>query len=213
MSLNKFSERLKELRRTRGTFQAKLAEYLGLSTVTLSQYENEVRYPDTETLIKIAKYFNVSTDYLTGLSDYENPQEQEKLNIRLDEIDKQFNNLNVCDKKSVIFILERIISSILNEDDSAKEVYINGLKNHVISINTIQAKTNIAQRLDLQKNFDDSSYRATLDMLDLYKYKDSDIEKINDTYRIFEQILENTWQHTCDEVHEKSLQDGYNKQN
>lgn len=49
--------------------RADLAEYLGVSAVAIGQYYNGDALPSMDNLIKIAKYFNVSTDYLLGLTD------------------------------------------------------------------------------------------------------------------------------------------------
>lgn len=62
-------ERIKLLRKKQGLSQKKMGEDLGLGISTISQYENLVNTPDTKTVIKIAEYFNVTTDYLFGLTD------------------------------------------------------------------------------------------------------------------------------------------------
>ena len=49
--------------------RADLAEYLGVSAVAIGQYYNGDALPSMDNLIKISKYFNVSTDYLLGLTD------------------------------------------------------------------------------------------------------------------------------------------------
>lgn len=61
--------RIKELRENFGIQQKELALELGIPSNTLSQYENERREPGVEMLKKIAQYFHVSTDYLTGAAD------------------------------------------------------------------------------------------------------------------------------------------------
>lgn len=63
-----FNERLKELRLENNLSQIKLAEKLGASQRSISSWENGERQPDFETLEKIAKFFNVTTDYLLGIS-------------------------------------------------------------------------------------------------------------------------------------------------
>lgn len=45
---------------------------------TISNYENEKREMTPNTILKLAEYFNVSTDYLLGKSDIRNPEEQIK---------------------------------------------------------------------------------------------------------------------------------------
>jgi len=64
-----FSERLKELRLETGVGQNKLAEDLGLSNASISYWENEKQEPSASAIFKLAKYFNVSADYLLGIRD------------------------------------------------------------------------------------------------------------------------------------------------
>lgn len=56
--------RLKELRKSKGISQLKLAMDLNMNQNAISRYENGVRQADYETLIKFADYFKVSIDYL-----------------------------------------------------------------------------------------------------------------------------------------------------
>ena len=65
----KFAERLKELRAERGVTQDKLAEETGLSQSALANWENGKRSPSAAAIISLAKYFNVTTDYLLGVTD------------------------------------------------------------------------------------------------------------------------------------------------
>lgn len=62
-------ERIKILRTERNLTQAALAHELGIAKTTLAAYEQEKNEPSNETFIKIANYFNVSADYLLGLTD------------------------------------------------------------------------------------------------------------------------------------------------
>lgn len=64
-----FSERLRNLRQGKHLSQVTLAEKVGISGQVISQYERGVTRPDYETLLSIADYFNVSTDYLLGNTD------------------------------------------------------------------------------------------------------------------------------------------------
>lgn len=56
--------RLKELRKSKGISQLKLAIDLNTNQNTISRYETGEREPGIVELIKIADYFNVSVDYL-----------------------------------------------------------------------------------------------------------------------------------------------------
>ena len=64
--MSKFSERLHELRRQKGLNQDDLAVSLGISRATISDYERERSEPNIETLIRIAAFFGISIDDLTG---------------------------------------------------------------------------------------------------------------------------------------------------
>lgn len=61
-----FGEKLKELRNIHQLTQVDLASILKVTRPAITKYERNERNPDAETLIKIANYFNVSTDYLLG---------------------------------------------------------------------------------------------------------------------------------------------------
>lgn len=61
-----FGNNLNRLRTERGISQKDLASELQVSTGTISNYENNIHFPNPEALCKIAFYFHVSTDYLLG---------------------------------------------------------------------------------------------------------------------------------------------------
>ena len=72
---------LTNLRIERGFYQKQLASALNLSVATISNYEQELHYPDLQTLEKLANYYDVSTDYLLGRT--ENRFNFDKLNTPL----------------------------------------------------------------------------------------------------------------------------------
>ena len=61
--------KLKELREENCYTQNQIAEYLNIKQNTYSQYENEKRQLPIDVLIKLAKFYKVSTDYILGLED------------------------------------------------------------------------------------------------------------------------------------------------
>lgn len=62
-----FAERLKQLRKEKkGLTQEMVAKQIGIAKTTYSAYEQGKRQPDYDTLNRLAKYFNVSVDYLLG---------------------------------------------------------------------------------------------------------------------------------------------------
>ncbi len=61
--------RLRDLREDLDLTQKELAEFLHIKQNTYSQYENGQRQLPIDVLIKLAKYYKVSTDYILGLTD------------------------------------------------------------------------------------------------------------------------------------------------
>lgn len=66
----RFGELLAKLRKEKGILQKELATYLNVTVATISNYEKGVHSPDYETLVKLADFFDVSTDYLLQRTDY-----------------------------------------------------------------------------------------------------------------------------------------------
>lgn len=64
----KFPDRLKRLIEDRNLYQRDVANDLGLSDTAVSQYVTGKRQPDFETVVKIAGYFDVTIDYLLGVT-------------------------------------------------------------------------------------------------------------------------------------------------
>lgn len=71
-----FGDILKKLRMSQGLTQDDVASSLNLSRQSIGKYENNLAYPDLDTLVNIADMFNVSADYLLGRTD-------EKYNLNL----------------------------------------------------------------------------------------------------------------------------------
>lgn len=65
--------RLKFLRNEKNESLEKIAEYLNVTLQTISNYENEKRDMTPSTILKLAEYFNVTTDYLLCKSDIRQP--------------------------------------------------------------------------------------------------------------------------------------------
>lgn len=124
------SKRLKKLRKDKSISQKKLAEELNLSPSTIAMYETNKRKPDSETLEKISSFFEVSIDYLLGLTNEKSPADKikkaisddpeladawEKLSQRedLQLLFKQTKDMNESDIRQVI----RIIKAIEDEEE------------------------------------------------------------------------------------------------
>ena len=101
-------ERLINLRKDRGMTQKQFSEALFINYRTYSGYErNEIEASD-EVKIQIAKFYNVSLDYLLGLIDEPHPIKNGDEYVRLPR------PLNKNIKKE----LEQYISYLLNKDKS-----------------------------------------------------------------------------------------------
>lgn len=61
--------RISELRRATGWSQVQLAEKLNITKQTVSNWENENIQPSVEMLMRLARLFHVSTDYLLGVEE------------------------------------------------------------------------------------------------------------------------------------------------
>lgn len=65
--------RIKELREKNNYFQRNIADYLGCTQQTYSRYEKGELEPTVLVLAALAKFYNVSVDYIMGLTDDPKP--------------------------------------------------------------------------------------------------------------------------------------------
>ena len=65
-------KRLKQLRNNTDYKQEEIANKIGVMRQTYAGYEKGRRKPDLYTLVKLANFYNVTTDYLLGRTDYPN---------------------------------------------------------------------------------------------------------------------------------------------
>lgn len=96
--------RIRFLREQSGKTQGELADLLNVKRYTVSDWENERTEPDIESINNLSKIFNVSTDYLLGLSDIPNPQNID--DIQLDEFQfalyGEVKDLTEAQKKTIL---------------------------------------------------------------------------------------------------------------
>ena len=104
--------RIKELRENRRLIQEILASELNITQQSLSKYERDITTIKIDILKRIAKYFNVTTDYLLGVSDVKRDlQGQMKMNKDIDEyydLIEVYKGLDKYDKEIVWSILQTI---------------------------------------------------------------------------------------------------------
>ena len=63
------AERLALLRRERDMTQKEVGQELGISLNSYQRYETNEREPTAPVLVQMAKFYNVSLDYLVGMKD------------------------------------------------------------------------------------------------------------------------------------------------
>lgn len=78
-------EQLQKLRKNKQLTQEEISDILGVKLSTYQKYERDVISPPYDTLIKIAKFYGVSTDYLLGLEPQPNPLAELNLNVRVND--------------------------------------------------------------------------------------------------------------------------------
>lgn len=101
--------RLLELRSERGLSQRDMARELNISQGTYNNWENEKTQPSIEQLIDIAKFFDVSVDYVIGNADDFGTVKQQQPKLKETKLVKLFNLLDERDKDVLILILETLL--------------------------------------------------------------------------------------------------------
>lgn len=125
--------RLRELREERKLLQIDLANILGVSRTTYTQYETGKSEPSFETVSMLADYFNVSVDYLLGRTDTKNTDkiansliDDEDLSIFWDDLKERedlqllFKQTKDLSPKGIQQVI-RIIKAIEDEEDRENE--------------------------------------------------------------------------------------------
>ena len=78
-----FGERLQQARKMTGVSQRRAAEEFGISKVGYQNYEYGRKMPSASKLPRLARFFNVSLDYLFGLSDVPQPPKLDEKTMAL----------------------------------------------------------------------------------------------------------------------------------
>lgn len=111
--------RLKLLREEKGLYLIDIAKILGVSATAVSYYENEKRDMTPDTILKLADYFGVSTDYLLGKTDIRNSE-----SIKLSDIDIAFasgvKGLNDTNKQIAKQLVEGLLAKQKEEENNKK---------------------------------------------------------------------------------------------
>lgn len=109
-------ERLRLLREEKGLLQKDIAELLNISTSAYGYYEQGKRTPDIHVIQVLAEFYNISSDWLIGLTDLRDPKREftnEKISKIIEELDPDITlqlynlkNLSNEEKESLMIFLE-----------------------------------------------------------------------------------------------------------
>lgn len=117
---NTFSNRLKNLMSEQNLTQDSLAKSIGISRQAIAQYLEGTTQPKADKIYTLAKYFNVSADYLLGLSEISTTNEtiqgiHNKTGLSSQSIIKLITEKHLQD-----FSISNFISSIIENDNIDK---------------------------------------------------------------------------------------------
>lgn len=128
-----FQQRLKQLRKERHLTIEQLANELGTAKSTLSRYENGLREPKKDFLELLSSYFNVSYDFLLGITDI-----------------KQDNNNNIDNNLKEVLNDIKIISFL--QENNLSESTIQGIKGYLsLDKDSREIIDNLIKKMDSKK--------------------------------------------------------------
>ena len=116
-----FAENLKTIRKKSNITQEQLADMLGVSRQAVSKWESEGGYPETETLLLLAKEMDVSLDYLFSERCH---MVRSQKNERVSKIDTYLNCAEVFAYRSTC--LKRKYGAVIVKDDVVISTGYNG---------------------------------------------------------------------------------------
>lgn len=102
-------DNLRNLRKQHKLSQQKLADILHISQQSVYKYENNITFPDIETLIRMADFFNTSIDYLVGYTDIPHkiePISEFMLNESEQHLLSQYRTLSEKQKSIVNLVID-----------------------------------------------------------------------------------------------------------
>ena len=114
-----FSTRVKELRENSGLSMDQLAKQLGVTKSRVNMWENNGTVPRMNVLVELAKFFNVTTDYLLG---NDNASNLSLDNARLRTLQRNLGKLNEADLEKAEEMLKAVFMEIFNDEDDDDDI-------------------------------------------------------------------------------------------
>ena len=131
-----FKVRLKALRKENLRTQEDVSKVLGIGRSTYAQYERGAINPPMSTIEALAKYFNVSIDYLMGKTNFTTHEERKTAPDDVMDVSKQLNiMLDYLNDNSAALTLD---GELLDED--SRDLLISSLENSLKMAKTIMKK-------------------------------------------------------------------------
>lgn len=114
-----FSTRVKELREKASLSMDQLATQLGVTKSRVNMWENNGTVPRMNVLVDLAKFFNVSTDYLLGNDDTKNVSVD---NAKLSSLQRNLGKLNEAELEKAEGMLKAVFTDIFNDEDDDNDI-------------------------------------------------------------------------------------------
>lgn len=102
--------RIKELRVTKGLTQEELGNILNVQKAAISKYENGRAEPSVDILRKMTSFFNVSSDYLLGISELVQPPAAPPLSPQEQDLLRKYRTLTPASRDAVNAVVDTYYS-------------------------------------------------------------------------------------------------------
>lgn len=203
------SERLAKARTQKGYTQQQIAEFLECNRATVTNYENGKRTPDVDTIVKLAKLYEVSADYLLGLSDvksndkdmdfvcnYTHLDEQAIIalhNWGSDNIYKLINSL-LCGES--LWVLKEL-AILFSECESEYKSFNDFMDNFIVNCDKLlSSEKKIIKLMEEEKQHKKSIYATKYEIQNIvtelfYKYAQDVIDKNKESSQKYNEL----WKH------------------
>lgn len=113
-----FGERIANLRMEKGVSQSEVAGYIGLTVGAYQKYEYGMREAGYETIVKLADFYDVTTDYLLGRELQTDPLSQ----LDLSPLEKRYINgylkLNNSTRSDIMDYLYNTVEQVREDEGS-----------------------------------------------------------------------------------------------
>ena len=114
-----FQERVKNLRKNSKLSMQQLADLMKVTKSRVNMWENNGTVPRMDVLIRLAKYFNVSTDFLLGNDD---TAELSVTNSKLSSLQRNLGKLNEKELEQAEGMLKAVFIDIFKDEDEDDDI-------------------------------------------------------------------------------------------